>query len=246
MAISKTITAADAINRAAVECGLLPVSDPYASSDEAFIQLKFLLQTAGEDLVLAHPWEFLNREFEVLTGPADSGVYDLPDDFIQMIDQTGWERAGNVPLFGPLTPQDWAWLKGRDLVDSTIYASFRLNQGKFNLFPSPPPEGLDINIQYQSNEWVEDGLSLGTFKSEIVRSGDIILFDRTLITRLLKVKFLDAKGFDTTTAQQDFNQTFNFLIGKDKGGTILNAGGRSYGIPYLDFYSIPDSGFGIP
>ena len=244
MPITTLITANECLNRVAAEIGVAPVVDPFASVDPTFIQLRYLLHTAGEELYQAYPWELLNRSHQITTTALDTGDYDLPDDFGYMINQTGWERNQNVPLWGPLSPQDWTYLLGRDLVNQTIYASFRFSEGQFKLFPQPPPDGLDVNFEYISCAWVSDGLVPVTYKKECTTGSDIPLFDKTLITRYTKVKILEAKGFDSTKAQDDFNQTFSFITGLDKGAEILNMG-RNRGFPYLNAWrNLPDTGYG--
>jgi hypothetical protein len=70
------------------------------------------------------------------------------------------------------------------------------------------------------------------------------LFDKTLITRAVKVKYLESGGFDTTKAQGDYNQIFAFLTGNDKGAPVLNAGRSRGNYPYLSPWNTPDTGFG--
>jgi len=232
------------LNRVAVEVGLDSVTDPYGSTEKHFTQMIGLLQVAGEELALAYEWEFLTKTHQITTVAAtDTGDYDLPTDFHYMIPQTGWERANNVPLGGPLTAQDWTYLLGRDLATQTIYASFRLRTGKFSIFPQPPPDALDINFEYQSKNWLTNAAG-DEEKYDIDAGTNIVLYDRTLITRYLKLKFLESKGFDTTKAQDSFNQIFGFLTGKDKSAPILSAGGMVQ-YPYLDSHrNIADTGFG--
>jgi len=246
MALTTTITANEILNRVAAEVGIAPVADPYASIDPIFIQMRYLLNTAGEELMQAFAWEFLTEEHEIITSDEDSGVYDLPDDFGFMINQTGWDRTNNVPLGGPLSAQDWTYLKGRDLAQNTLYASFRINTGKFHIFPNPPPNGLEINFEYISTNWATDAGSPETRQPEIILGSDKPLFDKTLVTRYLKVKYLDAAGFDTTKAQDDFVTTFNFLTGYDKAAPILNAGRSTRTYPYLSVLNLPDTGYGFP
>ena len=235
----------DILNRVAAEVGLEPITDPWGSPKQEFSQMRYLLNIAGEELSQLYEWEFLMREYSLTTSDTDTGIYDLPTDFLYMINQTGWERAENVPLYGPLSPQDWQYLLGRDLVDRTIYASFRLQQGKFTIFPQPPPNGLDIHYEYISKNWVEDSTSSGKFIDRVNRGADTPLFDRTLISRLLKVKFLEAKGLDATKAQADLNQSFGLLTAHDKGAEVLSAGRGRGGYPYLDgLCSTPDTGYG--
>jgi len=247
MSVQTLATASEILNRVAAEVGLDPVVDPYASKDPAFVQMTYLINTAGEEIAKMYPWELLNREESITTLNGDTGDYPLPTDFNYMINQSGWERSQQVPLFGPLSAQEWQYLLGRNLVTSTIYASFRINEGLFKLFPQPPPVGLDIHYEYISKNWVSDGMTPPTYKDLVSVGSDVPQYDKTLIARYLKVKFLEAKGFDTTKAQDDFNQIFTFLTGLEKGAPVLRAGVYGRGFPYLDTYrNLPDTGFGSP
>jgi hypothetical protein len=246
MAISKQTTANDILNRVAAEVGIAPVTDPYSSPDQVFIQMKYLLNTAGEELVQAYPWEFLVAEHQIDTLDTDTGIYPLPDDFGYMINQTGWEQKENVPLAGPLSAQDWTYLKGRDLAQNTLYANFRIADGSFNVFPQPPPNGLDITFEYISVNWVKDTTtSPATYKQEVSQGSDVPVYDKTLITRYLKLKYLQAGGFEAQNAQADFNQTFSFITGQDKSAAIINAGRGTRGYPYLSMWNLPDTGMGL-
>lgn len=247
MAVSQIATATKILNQVAAETGTEPVTDPYASTDPTFVQMRYLLNVAGDELVTMYPWENLVHEHAINTLDGDSGDYPLPSDFCYMMDQTGWDRTNRVPLFGPQSPQDWQYLLGRQLASSTIYASFRINEGLFKIFPQPPPVGLDIHFEYMSCNWVSNGEFPPTYNNEVTAGTDTPLFDRTLISRYLKVKMLSAKGFDSSKAQDDFNQVFANMTGQDKGAPLLNAGGWSRGFPYLDTYrNLPDTGYGNP
>lgn len=242
MSVGSLINASDILNRVAAEVGVSPVVDPYASTDPVFTQLRYLLNTAGEELSELYPWGLLVKSHQIVTLAGDSGNYDLPADFGRMINQTGWEESNNTPLGGPLSAQDWTYLHGRDLQSTTLYISFRLAEGKFKIFPQNPPAGLDINFEYISTHWAKQ--ADGTGIASVDLASDVPQFHKTLITRMLKVKFLESAGFDTTKAQQDLNQIFSLLTGSDKSAEIINVGGaRSY--PYLDINNIPDTGFGL-
>ena len=252
MAVSRFHTGADIINDVSVEVGLDPVVDPFSSGEKAMIQLVRLLNIAGRELVELFEWQILIRSHQFITEELDNGIYDLPSDFAYMINQTGWERRENVPLIGPLSPQDWTYLQGRDLVGSTIYASFRLDQNKFYIFPNdPPPAGLDINYEYVSYNWVADGDVVPPpgappgDSDAVETANDVVLYPPVLISRYLKVKWLAAKNFDTTAAMDDFRTAFNSWAGHDNGAVILNAGNKWRGFPYLNLWNnTPDTGYG--
>jgi hypothetical protein len=246
-AITRYITAQDIINRAAVECGLEPSTDVFAETNPSFVQLRNLITTCGQDLAETFPWEILRREHTIVTVvPPDTGVYDLPADFNYMINQTGWERSENVPLGGPLSPQQWSYLLGRDLVSYTIYASFRIMENKFNIFPQPPPNGLDIHFEYISRGWVDSGSSPGTFCDTVTENSDTVLFKPILIVQYLRFKFLEAKGFASGGALGAFEKALLEATGGNKGAPMLNAGARAAGIHYLDFRNIPNTNYGGP
>jgi len=246
MAISKLATANDLLNRVAAEVGVAPVADPYSSQDPIFVQMRYLLNTAGEELVQAYPWEFLTATHQINTLGSDTGNYPLPDDFGYMINQTGWEQKENVPLAGPLSAQEWTYLQGRGLAQNTLYANFRIADGTFNMFPQPPPNGLEITFEYITANWVRDNTTNPvSYKQEVTQGSDTPLYDKTLVSRYLKLKYLQAGGFDAQNAQSDFNQTFNFITGQEKGAAIVNAGRGARGYPYLSMWNVPATGYGL-
>lgn len=243
MARLKTVN--QIINQAAIEVGLLPVTDPVASTEETFVQMEGLLNGAGLELINLHDWQNLIKTFAFTTLAGDTGTYDLPEDFDHMIDQTGWDRSNTVALGGPLSAQDWTYLLGRDLVNKTIYASFRQAEGKLQLFPQPPSVGLNISFEYMSCNWLEE--VGGDFVEEITDGSNICQLPAQLVTKFLKLKWLSAKGFDTTNAALEFDTLLDSRTGKDTGAAILSAGQNGRQFPYITPYgNVGDTGFGTP
>lgn len=235
--------AGDIINAVAAECGIAPVTDPFSEQDQTFQQLIYLLNIAGLELVLMFPWEQLQAEHAIATTALDTGDYALPTDFAYMINQTGWERAQNVPLGGPLSPQDWQYLLGRGLTTSTLYASFRLREGQFSIFPQPPPAGLDIRFEYVSKNWVYKPDTL-VFTDSCDTFSDTPMYNRLVLSRYLKVKYLDSKGLDSSKAQDDFDDVFSGMTGQNMGAKVLDAGGYGNGVPLLGGGNVPFNGYG--
>lgn len=248
MAINRLSTVNDIVNQVAVEVGLSPTTDVFSTNDVAFEQLRYLLQSSLKELLELHPWQILTRSFSYTTVQGETGKIPLPVDFAYMIPQTGWEQNSNVPLVGPLSPQDWTYLQGRDLVGSTIYASFRLNENQLWIFPqNPAPADLKITFEYISLNLIQrSGILPIEYTDQVEAPADIPLFPPHLIQRLLKAKFLEAKGFDSQKAQDAFWQSFNSWVGRDNSAPILNAGRAWRGYNYLNgFYNTPDSRFGM-
>lgn len=242
-------TAGTIINAVAAETGLTPVSDPFASTDPAFVQLCALLGTAGKELLTLHQWSKFVKEHSITTVvPPDDGNYDLPEDFAWMIDQTGWtptNAGAGLPLGGPLSEQDWTYLVNTNLAASTIYVSFKIAQGQLQVLPQPPSSGIEINFEYISRWWVaEPAADTGT-KEAPEDSDDVILFEPILIVKFLKLRFLEAKGFDTTAATGQFLTMFQAWTGKDVSAPILNTARMRF-FPYLGYRNIPETNYGLP
>lgn len=241
---ANSANASDIINRVAAEVGLTPVSDPYSTSNAAFTQLTYLLNIAGDELAVFHDWNILRKEHTFTTALNDTGNYALPSDFRRLIDRTLWDRTNDEPLIGPLSPQEWSALLGRD-TPSVSNMSFRLTNGEFFIYPHDPVGVVrDIAFEYVSNQWVVD--VGGTEYSDNVTTGsEFPMFDRVLIGRYIKLKFLLAKGINATSAQDDFNQIFERLTSQEKGGRILNAGRANGAFPFINpVDNIGNTGYG--
>lgn len=239
-------SAKDIVNLAAAELGHTPSVDIFNDGNEIFTQLRYLLQSAGDILVTMNDWQELQEEHTFTTTSLDSGIYDLPTDFDHMIDQTGWDRTNMNPLPGSLNAQTWQYLIGSNLVQSSVYVTFRVKNHKIALLPNNPvPDALTIAFEYIRNTWVlnSDG---ATYQNTIVTQDDTILFHPTMISRLLKCMLLEAKGFNSTKARDDFATVFCSVTGRDSPSDILNAAGARGDAFYLDVYkNTPDTNYGI-
>ena len=235
----------DIINRVASEVGFDVVTDPLTDDNKVFTQLRYLMNSAAEELIDMCAWTELQKEHTITTAATDDGSYTLPSDFKYMIPQTGWERNNNNEMLGPLSPQDWSYLKGRDLSSDTIYASFRLKQREYFIFPNDPVvANLKIVFEYMSDNWLQNATQATTFYNEIQAGSNICMLPKTLMIKFLKCKYLEAKGFDSTRAREDFAVNYISVTGNDGSAAIVSAGGER-GFPYLNVYrNVSDTGYG--
>jgi len=78
-----------------------------------------------------------------------------------------------------------------------------------------------------------------------VANSDTVNFDSNLMSRCLKLAWLEAKGLDTTAAAADYNQALAGSFDDDSQGPTLRVTGPSVmRQPLLSYRNIPDSGFG--
>tara|TARA_R110002110_G_scaffold345573_9_gene555865 strand:- start:2035 stop:2778 length:744 start_codon:yes stop_codon:yes gene_type:complete len=237
------------LNDVAVESGLAPIAAPFDSSDPAFIQLRYLLNSSGQELLELYPWEILRRKHTITTDSATypDARYPLPADFGFMIDQTSWDQSSNVPLQGGVTPQQWAFLEGRDLSSSTIFVTFRMDAGELQLYPATIADGRVISFYYISRYWAEKGSSPSIEGLYDIDAGtNTVRYEPILIKRMLKMKFQAAKGFDNTNSTQEFYRALDAWTGKSKAAQVLSASARGRTQPFLNVWrNAPDSGYGI-
>jgi len=245
MPINSTMTVNQILNRVAVECGLNSEDDPFASNEQFFIQLRGLLQIACEQLCLAFPWEFLTKtyQFDPSTEPVVNEGYALPADLVDIVDQTVWDLTNDIRYYGGITRPQAAAIEAVDN-PATAY-TYNTRGGVLHLTPGLTASNA-VKYRYLSNSFaLPDGESdINNAINLFTDGSDQILFDRTLVSRALKVKWLEAKGFDSSAALGELNQTFNFLIGKDNGGAILDIGRRSGGVRLIDGNNLPLTGYG--
>lgn len=247
MANLEPFKTADAIiNRAAILCSLAPVTDTFASPDPNFILLRALLDLSGQSLAREHPWTQLQREYEMVTTGAE--VYALPSDFNAMLNQTQWVVngiGGAQPLAGPATPQQWSQLVSSADPTAGIYLWFRPQEGKLRVFPIEA--GTPIRFEYMSRAWVVAADDSTTRRDHALLPSDMVLYEPLLIEQRLRLEFLQARGFDTTKAKDDYLQIYSSIAGQDGGAPVLSmSADGAYGghNRLVGWRNTPDSGYG--
>jgi hypothetical protein len=246
--VARYETSTQCITQAALECGLIAPTNPYASSgvDPAIVQMTGILNSCGRELLGMREWQRMIVSYSLTVAPGDTGFYNLPADYGRHVDQTDWNPSNRLPLGGPLTAQDYTYLLATNLASSTIYISFREKDGQFVILPQPPPTGQVITFEYSSRYWIcASSAPTVLAKDAPTAPDDILMFEPVLIQKLLKLRFLEAKKFDTTAASQQFNNAMMAWGGMDKSAPVLSAA-RSRGFPYIDDRNVPETNYGLP
>lgn len=240
----------DVLNDAALELGLIQatIDDPYESTDQNIVQLRTLLKSVGRGLARDYHWTQLEKTKTFNTA---NGIptYTLPADFVAIIDQTGWNRTTKLELGGPLSPQQWQEAQARG-TSGDFRLQFRTTSNLVYLYPTPTTVQA-IAYEYRSNYWMfaydSDQGSYGSVPDIDGPSGDWhekIAFDPLLIVRGLKLAFLRQKGFDSTAAEQDYQETLDACLGADGAAPVLSLNGRGCGPRPVDGCNLPFTGWG--
>ena len=241
-------TATQVIAAAAVECGLTPQADPYASTLDDQVQLRTMLNQCGRELNAAFQWQQLIKTHTIDTGlvPAADGRYPLPSGFSYYINSTGWNPSNiglGLPLGGPLTRQQYSMLVATNLAVSTIYVSFNVADDSIEILPAPGAPNTIITFNYMSTDWV-DVLGGGTYASFAANASDIIRYEPILITKMLTARYKQAKGLNAAASIEQFQNMFSVFTGVNAPAPILNLT-TSNSFPFLNpWLNIPQGGFG--
>jgi hypothetical protein len=233
--------AADLVLEVGVEIGLPKVSDPFTTSDPQYQRMITLLNVAGNALLEMYPWARLINKYEIVT-VLNQNEYALPNDWDAMIDQTLWRQGGLYPGY-PASPQVWQYYSNI-LAGVTITVLFREQDGKLLIWPSVG-SNVPINMEYRSRGWVrQSDITTGPFKDNVSAGTDWVLHDPLLISRYLKLRFLESLGFDTQSAKDDFNIVLEARSAKDNSAPVLSASVSAPMMRLISVNNVPETGFG--
>lgn len=237
-------TAATIINDVLAELALADsdVEAPFASEDATVIQLRRLLKPAGRYLLRQHGWSHLQKT-HTLDTVAGTALYDLPADFARLIDQTQWNRTEQLPLGGPVSPQGWQLLKSLSTAGVVNYYH-RIAGNKLEVHPTPN-EANTLAFEYYSLWWVQPAVATAPTAEVPSLDADILWFDGHLLSRLLRLRWLEAKGFDTAAALSDYQQAFDAATSADGAAPVLRLDRQSMSLwRPLDGHNVPFTGIG--
>lgn len=233
-------TAGQILNMVATEAGLPEASDPYASTNAYFVQMRTLLKSAGMEIGQARDWKVLERE-ATITGDGVTTSWALPSDFLRMKDGSGYDRSEDRAFGGPVSAKGWQRLKASGVVPS-MRPLYRVQGGRMVFFEAPAA-GSTLAYEYVSRYWVaSDGAAAGDSYFPAA-SGDVVLFDPHMVTRLVKAKFRQAKGFDTTADFADYDRALEAAAGLEPA-PVLSLGGCATSERFIDTLNLPDTGYG--
>jgi hypothetical protein len=236
-------TAGMIVNDAMSEIGLGTEVDPFTSTDPNFVQACGLLKSLGRDVVSLRGWSHL-RGTHTFTTVAGQATYPLPIDFHSMAPQTGWDQSNLTPLDGPTSPEVWNYLQAGS-IGVSVNVFFRVWNRSLSIYPASS-NGVTISFEYNRSLWVSVTGSPDTLTSNApVRASDICWFDSLLLVRGLKMMMLQAKGFDSTRASQEYSRTLELTKSFDTPAPVMSmTGGNRTRFRLLDGSSVSDTGFG--
>jgi hypothetical protein len=207
--------------RAFAACGLPVPPSVIGNTDTLVVQALELVNGEGEDLAQRHPWQALQREATLITIAAeDQGAIDaIAPGFDAAINQTWWNRSNQLPVGGPVSPQDWQHLKAVSTLGAA--SSFRIRAGRMLIIPVPAA-GIQLAFEYRSKHWVTDAAGTATLPGYQADT-DRALVDETLIRLGLIWRLKSAKGLEYGEDMRIYEMRLANAIGQDGAGRTLDA-----------------------
>jgi hypothetical protein len=237
---NRLITLNTAVTDVMGSMGLAVPTDVTASQDKTVIQMRYLANKVGLELINENDWQILNKDMTITTDGVTL-TYDLPTDWDHFFQDAAWNQTNRLPAIGSLTNQEWAQIKARNL-GGTTFACLYIVQNDQLTFYSVGTTPQTIVLPYISRGWVKD--AQGVYKDNLSANDDVILFDPTLFKAALKLAWQIDKGFDSSAAKLAYDAALSAAQGKEVPARTLTLSTPSY--PYLSINNLPITGYGMP
>jgi hypothetical protein len=168
------------------------------------------------------------------------GLFALPSDFDRQIDRTHWDKSKRWEMLGPETPQQAEWLRS-SYISTGPRIRYFYQGGYFQIWPALGAEETLV-YDYYSKYWIYAAAGTATTKQLYTVDTDTSIFPDALMRAMIKLKYLEAKGMDTTAALRLFNSQVDLAKSNDSGSPTLAMAPTPVGV-LITSNQVPDSGY---
>ena len=165
--------------------------------------------------------------------------YSLPSDYESAVPRTMWDLSKHWEMLGPESPQQWEWLLS-GFISTGPRIRWRLLGKYFQIWPGVSTNEL-LGYEYRSNGWALS--STGVVKTSFTADTDTCIYPDRLMVLATKLKYFEAKGFDTTSMFRNYIEEFEIVRAQDMSAANLSFAPRP-GTVLIGYDNIPDTGFG--
>jgi len=170
-------------------------------------------------------------------------LFAPPADFDRQIDRTHWDKSKRWEMLGPSTPQQREWLRS-GFISTGPRVRYSYMGGYFMIWP-PLGTTESLSYEYVSKYWVlaTAPTLLTPTKAAFTVDTDTCIFPDALMRALIKLKYFEVKGFDTTAYYRDYMQQRDLAKANDGGSQTLAMNPRPASI-LIGWENLPDSQYG--
>lgn len=170
-------------------------------------------------------------------------LFAPPAGFDRQIDRTHWDKSKHWEMLGPETPQQREWLRS-GYISTGPRIRYWYMGGYFQIWPALGSTE-SLSFEYASKYWVSatSPTLLTPTKQAFTVDTDTCIFPDALMRSMIRLKYLEAKGLDTTAALRAFNTQLDLAKANDAGSPTLSMAPRVSEI-LVGWENIPDSTYG--
>jgi hypothetical protein len=165
--------------------------------------------------------------------------YDLPEDYDAIVPRTQWDKSKHWEMLGPEDAQQWEWLLS-GYISTGPRIRWRLYGSYFQIWPGNSTAEY-LGFEYRSKGWARS--ASGTVKNSFTLDTDTCIYPDRVMVLSTKLKYFQAKGFDTTALYRDYLTEFETSVAQDTSSANLSFAPRP-GNVLIGYDNIPDSGYG--
>jgi len=165
--------------------------------------------------------------------------YDLPTDYDAIVPRTMWDKSKHWEMLGPEDAQQWEWLLS-GYIATGPRIRWRLYGNYFQIWP-PTTTAEYLGFEYRSKGWAN--AANGAVKNSFTVDTDTCIYPDRLMVLSIKLKYFEAKGFDTTAMARDYMLELEAGMAQDMSSANLSFAPRP-GTVLIGYDNIPDSGYG--
>lgn len=239
----------DTVNDAADELVLPRVTSVLGTTPSDFERLMAaLVNRQGRALRDAkeNGWTVMQRLYTFVTA-AGTDEYSLPSDYVQLINDTVWDRSLISPAQGPLSPAQWQTIKSGLIGTGAYSRRFRVVRSasavtrKFIIDPTPTAIET-VAFEYLSEDWCCSSDQLTT-REKCTADTDLVLFDDDLMTMGIIWRYKRAKGFEYVSALAEYNERLDQMMSNDAPAAGIRLSGPAP-MRFIGYDNIPETGYG--
>lgn len=165
--------------------------------------------------------------------------YSLPSDYDSITPRTQWDKSKHWEMLGPEDPQQWEWLRS-GYISTGPRVRWRLMGTYFQIWPGFSNAEY-LGYEYRSNAWALSSAGVG--KTAFTADTDTCIYQDRLMVLGTKLKYFEAKGFDTTAMYRNWLTELQTDMAQDAGSANLSFAPRESSV-LIGWDNIPDSGYG--
>jgi hypothetical protein len=186
----------------------------------------------------------VNQDFAAAGGTSAAAYfqkmkYDLPSDYEALVPRTMWDKSKHWEMLGPEDAQQWEWLLS-GYISTGPRIRWRLLGSYFQIWPGTSAAEY-LGFEYRSNGWANS--AAGVAKTSFTVDTDTTIYPDRLMVLSTKLKYFEAKGFDTTAMYRNYMYELEAAMALDMSSANLSFAPRP-GTVLIGYDNIPDSGYG--